>query len=93
MVHSVNCCTLLFLRLSVELLVTAVRELRLTSGVATAVPVLSLLRGHGFKGRGRGGRMGRGGMRGGRGMMKGFGPPGRDRLKDGAMNGFAPMRY
>lgn len=54
-----------------------------------------LLRGRGFRGRGRGGRMSRGVMRGGRGMMKGFGPPGhgRGRLKDGAMNGFAPMRY
>lgn len=54
-----------------------------------------LLRGRGFKGRGRGGRMSRGGMRGGRGMMKGFGPPGhgRGRLRDGTMNGFAPMRY
>ena len=39
--------------------------------------------------------MNRGGMRGGRGMIKGFGPPGhgRGRGKDGAMNGFAPMRY
>lgn len=56
---------------------------------------LNLFRGHGFKGRGRGGRMSRGGMRGGRGMMKGFGPPGygRGRQKDGPMNGFAPMRY
>lgn len=57
-----------------------------------------LLRGRGFKSRGgRGGRMSRGGMRGGvgRGMIKGFGPPGfgRGRGKDGAMNGFAPMRY
>lgn len=56
--------------------------------------MLSLLRGRGFKSRGRGGRMGRGSMRGGRGMMKGFGPPGhwRGRPKDGPMNGFAPMR-
>ncbi len=53
----------------------------------------NLLRGRGFKGRGRGGRMSRGGMRGGRGMMKGFGPPGRGPQKDGPMNGFAPMRY
>lgn len=39
--------------------------------------------------------MSRGGMRGGRGMIKGFGPPGygRGRGKDGAMNGYAPMRY
>lgn len=52
------------------------------------------LRGRGFRGRGRGGHMGRGGMRGGRGMMKLFGPPGRERGrgKDGATNGFGPMR-
>lgn len=58
-------------------------------------PLLSSFRGRGAKGRGRGGRMSRGGMRGGRGMMKGFGPPGpgRGRVKDGAMNGFGPMRY
>lgn len=39
--------------------------------------------------------MSRGGLRGGRGMMKGFGPPGhgRGRMKDGVMNGLAPMRY
>ncbi|KAK9531494.1 hypothetical protein VZT92_010916 [Zoarces viviparus] len=51
-------------------------------------------RGHSFKSRGRGGQMSRGGMRGGRGMMKGFDPPGygSGRAKDGAMNGFAPMR-
>ncbi|XP_018528137.1 splicing factor 3B subunit 4 isoform X2 [Lates calcarifer] len=51
-------------------------------------------RGRGVKGRGRGGWMSRGGLRGGRGMMKGFGPPGhgRGRMKDGAMNGLAPMR-
>ncbi|XP_029281641.1 cleavage and polyadenylation specificity factor subunit 6 isoform X2 [Cottoperca gobio] len=51
-------------------------------------------RGHGFKSRGRGGRMSRGAMFGGRGMMKGFGPPGywRGQGKDGAMNGFSPMR-
>ncbi|XP_056284531.1 basic salivary proline-rich protein 2 isoform X2 [Pseudoliparis swirei] len=51
-------------------------------------------RGHGFKSRGGGGRIGRGGMRGGRGMMKGFEPPGygRGRSKEGAMNGFTPMR-
>ncbi|KAF3702898.1 hypothetical protein EXN66_Car018586 [Channa argus] len=51
-------------------------------------------RGRGSKVRGRGGRMSRGGMRGGRGMMKGFGPPGygRGRMKDGSMNGLAPMR-
>ncbi|KAM7367842.1 hypothetical protein PAMP_014113 [Pampus punctatissimus] len=49
-------------------------------------------RGRGFRGRGRGVWMSRGGMRGG--MIKGFGPPGhgRGRGKDGAMNGFAPMR-
>lgn len=93
MLHTVNCCTPLFLCLSVEVLVPAVRDLSLTSGIATAVLVLSLPRGHGFKGRGRGGRMGRGGVRGGRGMMKGFGPSGRERPKDGPMNGFAPMRY
>lgn len=52
-------------------------------------------RGRGFKGRGRGGRMSRGGMRGGRGTVKAFGPAGRGRGrgKDGAMNGFGPMRY
>ncbi|XP_011489948.1 wiskott-Aldrich syndrome protein homolog isoform X2 [Oryzias latipes] len=51
-------------------------------------------RGHGFRGRGRGGRMGRGSMRGGRGVIKGFGPPGRGRGrgKDGAVNGFGSMR-
>ncbi|XP_036066537.1 basic proline-rich protein isoform X1 [Oryzias melastigma] len=51
-------------------------------------------RGRGFRGHGRGGRMGRGSMRGGRGMIKGFGPPGRGRGRgmDGAMNGFGPMR-
>ncbi|RVE55840.1 hypothetical protein OJAV_G00230100 [Oryzias javanicus] len=51
-------------------------------------------RGRGFRGHGRGGRMGRGSMRGGRGMMKGFGPPGRGRGRgmDGAMNGFGSMR-
>lgn len=56
---------------------------------------LNSLRGRGVKGRGRGGWMSRGGLRGGRGMMKGFGPPGhgRGRMKDGAMNGLAPMRY
>ncbi|KAJ4928769.1 hypothetical protein JOQ06_004394 [Pogonophryne albipinna] len=48
-------------------------------------------RGRGFRSRGR---MSRGGMRGGRGMIKGFGPPGygRGRGREGAMNGFAPMR-
>lgn len=58
-------------------------------------PGISPLRGHGFKGRGRGGRLHRGNMRGGRGMMKGFGPPapGRGRPRNGPMNGFAPMRY
>lgn len=56
--------------------------------------IFNLLRGRGSKGRGRGGRMSRGGMCGGRGMIKGFGPPGhgRGRMKDGAMNGLAPMR-
>ncbi|KAK5880004.1 hypothetical protein CesoFtcFv8_023074 [Champsocephalus esox] len=48
-------------------------------------------RGRGFRSRGR---MSRDGMRGGRGMIKGFGPPGygRDRGREGAMKGFAPMR-
>ncbi|XP_034384057.1 basic salivary proline-rich protein 3 [Cyclopterus lumpus] len=51
-------------------------------------------RGHGFKSRDGGGRIGRGGMHGGRGLMKGFEPPGygRGRAKEGTMNGFAPMR-
>ncbi|XP_033999629.1 splicing factor 3B subunit 4 [Trematomus bernacchii] len=51
-------------------------------------------RGRGFRSRGQGGLMSRGGMRGGRGMIKGFGPPGygRGRGREGAMNGFAPMR-
>lgn len=55
----------------------------------------SLCRGRGFKSRGRGGRTSRGGSRGGRGIMKGFGPHGhgRGRMKDGAMNGLAPIRY
>lgn len=63
--------------------------------VAVSSNFCSLLRGRGFKSRGRGGRMSRGSMRGGRGMIKGFGPPGygRGRGKDGAINGFAPMRY
>ncbi|XP_063757964.1 cleavage and polyadenylation specificity factor subunit 6 isoform X2 [Eleginops maclovinus] len=51
-------------------------------------------RGRGFKSRGRGGLMSRGSMRGGRGMVKGFAPTGYGRGggREGAMNGFSPMR-
>ncbi|KAF3849923.1 hypothetical protein F7725_019642, partial [Dissostichus mawsoni] len=69
-----------------------------TSRISKDEPQKTLLdntfRGRGFRSRSRGGRMSRGVMRGGRGMIKGFGPPGygRGRGREGAMNGFAPMR-